>query len=79
MAEVYFLIVALQYWALMTPVAAADAVETPAVIAVWMALEKDVASLSILLVFRVSVSSSLLSATLYFYPRVAIGLVLCRS
>ena len=47
MVEVYFVVFALEYWALMVEVAAADAAEdaaadvaaTPAVIAVWMALE----------------------------------------
>ena len=42
-------------------------------------LGKAVMSLSILLVFRVSVSSSSLSATLFFDLRIAIGLVFCRS
>ena len=39
MAEVYFVVVALKYWELMAAVAAAYAAATPAVIAVWMALE----------------------------------------
>ena len=39
MVEVYFVVVALEYWALMTAVAAADAAATPVVITVSMALE----------------------------------------
>ena len=79
MSEVYFVVFALEYWALMVAVAAADAAATPAVIAVSMALEKSVTSISILFVFRVLVSSSSLSAALFFDPRVAIVLVLRRS
>ena len=79
MAEVYFVFFALEYWALMAAVAAADAAATPAVITFSMALEKSETSLSILLVFRVSFSSSSLSAALFFGPHVSIVLVLCRS
>ena len=64
---------------MMAAVAAAVAVATPAVIAVWMALEKSVTSLSILLGFKVLVSSSSLSAVLFFDPHAAIVLVLRRS
>ena len=63
----------------MTAVAAADAAVTPAVIAVFKALEKDVTILSILLVFRVSVLSSSLSGALFFDSQVAILLVLRGS
>ena len=63
---------------MMAAVAAAVAVATPAVIAVWMALEKALTSLSVLLGLRVLVSLSSLSAALFFYPRVAIVIVLCR-
>ena len=79
MAEVYFVVVALEYWALMAEVEASDVAATPAVIAVWMALEKAVTVFSILLVFRVSVLSSSLSAALFFDSHVAIVLVVCRS
>ena len=64
---------------MMAAVAAAVAVATPAVIAVWMDLEKALTSLSVLLGLRVLVSLSSLSAALFFYPRVAIVIVLCRS
>ena len=77
--DVYFVVVSADYWAVMAAVAAAVAVATPAVIAFWMALEKSVTSLSILLVFRVSVSSSSISAAIFFHPRVAIVLVICTS
>ena len=58
MAEVYFVVFALDCWSLMEMIAAADAAETPAVIVVWMAPEKSVTSLSIFLGFRVLVLSS---------------------
>ena len=45
------MVVSLEYWSLMTAVAAV----TPVVIVVLMALEKAVTILSILLLFRVSV------------------------
>ena len=73
------MVVALNYWALMAAVAAAYAAATPAVIAVWMALEKAVTILSILLVLRVSVFSSSLSGRLFFDPCVAIVVVLRGS
>ena len=72
------MVVALEYWSLMAAFAAAYAAANPEVIIIWMALEKSVTSLSILLVFRVSFLSSSLSAALFFDPRVAIVLVLCR-
>ena len=77
MADVYFLVVAAEYWDVMAAVAAV----TPVVIAVWMYLEKSVTSLSILLGFRlgVSVLSSSLSAALFFDSHFAIVLVLRRS
>ena len=62
------MVVAIDYLALMAVVAAVDAVATPAVIAIWMALEKAVTSLSIILVFRASVLSSSLSSTLSLIP-----------
>ena len=76
MAEVYFVVVALEYWALMVAVVAVYVAATPAVIAVLMALEKAVKIISILLVIRVLVSSSSLYAALLFDLRVAIVLVL---
>ena len=80
MADVYFVVVVAEYWAVMLTVAAAVATATPAVIVAWMALEKSVMSLFILLWFRlgVLVSSSSLSATLFFDPYVAIVLVILR-
>ena len=45
----------------------------------WLVLEKYVTNLSVLLGFRVSVSSSSLSAALFFDTHVAIVLVLRRS
>ena len=79
MADVYFVVVAAEYCYVMSAVVAEFAAATPAIIAVWMALEKSVKSLSVLLVFRVSVSSSSLSAKIFFDPRIDIVLVLCRS
>ena len=66
---------------MMAAVAAIFAAATPAVMAVWVALEKSVTSLSILLGFRlgVSVLSSSLSAALFFDSHFAIVLVLRRS
>ena len=48
MVKVYFVVVSLDYWALMAEVAASDAAANPLVVAVSMALEKAVTSLSIL-------------------------------
>ena len=81
MLDVYFVVVAAEYWAVMAAVAAAVALKTPTVIAVWMASEKSATSISILLGFRlgVSFSSSSLCAAPFFDPRVAIVLVLRRS
>ena len=70
------MVVALEYWALMSAVVGADAAATPVVIAFLMALEKAVTSLSIILVLRVLVLSSSLSGALFFDPRVSIVLVL---
>ena len=58
MAEVYFVVFALECWSLMEMIAAEDVAATPAVIVVWMALEKSVTSISIFLGFRVLVLSS---------------------
>ena len=58
MVDVYFVVFAADYWAVMAAVAAAVLAATPAVIAVWRALEKSVTSLSILLGFRLGVSVS---------------------
>ena len=73
------MVFAAEYWAVMVAVATAVVEATTAVIAVWMALEKAVTSLSILLVFRVSVLSSSLSAALFFDSCADIVLVLRRS
>ena len=70
------MVVDLEYWALMAADAAADAAVTPAVISVLMALEKSMTSLSILLVFRVLVLLSSLSAALFFDPHVSIVFVI---
>ena len=72
---------AAEYWAVMAAVAAAVAAATPAAIAFWMASEKYVTSLSVLLgsSLGVLVSLSSLSAALFFDPHVSIVLVLRRS
>ena len=78
MVDVYFVVVAADYWSVMAAVAAAVLTATPPVIAVWRALEKSVTSLSILLgsSLGVLVSLSSLSAALFFDPHVSIVLVL---
>ena len=65
----------------MAAVAVEVAAATPTAIVVWMASEKAVTSLSIILGSRlgVLVLSSSLSAALFFDPHVAIVLVLRRS
>ena len=58
MAEVYFVVVALEYWALMAVVDVVDVAVTLAVITFLVTLEQSVMILSILLGFRVLISSS---------------------
>ena len=58
MAEVYFVVVALEYWALMAVVDVVDVAVTLAVITFLVTLEQSVMILSILLGFRVWISSS---------------------
>ena len=72
------MVVVAEYWAVLEAVMALAAAATPTIIAVWMALEKSVTSLSILLGFRVSSSLSSRFTALFFDTRVAIVLVLHR-